>query len=97
MNDQMKAKMMEWRGIAALVGVGLLAAALIQELSRPRDERTWSGHVFGLVPYDLRPPDLERIKKAWWNPDSDRILADRAFGVGWSLNLGGVARRVGIA
>jgi hypothetical protein len=39
------------------------------------------------VPYDFRPPTWERIRTAYWNPDSDRLFSDRVFGVGWAVNL----------
>src|SRR5581483_6961361 len=67
---------------------GLLAlAALLQELSRPRQFRTWHGRVAGIVPYDFRRPTARRLWGALWAPDNPRLLTDTAFGVGWSLNL----------
>ena len=47
--------------IAFLVGLGLVSAAVIKELSLPRKERTWHGAVLH-VPYDFRPPTVERIR-----------------------------------
>ncbi len=41
---------------------------------------------FGLV-YDFRPPTWERIRDAYWNPESDQLFSDRVFGVGWAINL----------
>jgi hypothetical protein len=75
------------RRIAKLVGWGLLIAAISQEMSKPEEERTWNGLVFGLVPYDLRPPTWERIRAAYWNPDEPRLFTARVFGVGWGVNL----------
>jgi hypothetical protein len=66
---------------------GLVVAAVATELSKPEPERTWEGRVFGLVPYDFRPPTWQRIRDAYWNPNSDRLLSDRVFGVGWAVNL----------
>jgi hypothetical protein len=43
--------------------------------------------VFGLVPYDFRPPTWKRIRDAYWNPESDHLFSDRVFGVGWAVNL----------
>lgn len=80
------------RKIARAAGLALLAAALVTELRKPAAERTWHGRIGGVVPYDLRPPTLERIQAAWWSPDDPRILTDRAFGVGWAVNLGRLAR-----
>src|SRR5229473_8385448 len=75
------------RRLLRLVVVGLVVAAVATELSKPEDERTWQGRVWGVVPYDFRPPTLERIRTAYWNPDSDRLFTDRVFGVGWAVNL----------
>ena len=67
--------------------LGLIVAAVATELAKPESERTWEGRVFGVVPYDFRPPTLERVKSAYWNPNSDRLFSDRVFGVGWAINL----------
>ena len=65
----------------------LVAAAVATELAKPAPERTWQGRVFGLVPYDFRPPTWQRIRDAYWNPESDHLFSDRVFGVGWAVNL----------
>lgn len=70
-----------------LAVVGLVVAAVATELSKPEGERTWHGKVGGVVPYDFRLPTLERLRSAYWNPDSSHLFSDRAFGVGWALNL----------
>jgi uncharacterized protein DUF5808 len=75
------------RRLARVTAIGLIVAALATELSKPEEERTWEGRVFGVVPYDFRPPTWERIRQAYWNPDSDHLFSDRVFGVGWALNL----------
>jgi hypothetical protein len=62
------------------------AAAVIQELSQPEEQRTWHGTVFG-IPYDFRSPSLQRLRDAMWNPDDPRLFTPRPFGVGWSVNL----------
>jgi hypothetical protein len=70
-----------------LAVIGLVVAAVATELSKPEEERTWHGKVGGVVPYDFRPPTWERIRDAYWNPDSERLFSDRVFGVGWAINL----------
>jgi hypothetical protein len=80
------------RKVAKLVGTALVVAAVAQELRKPSSERTWHGRLAGFIPYDFRPPTLERFKDAWWNPEDPRIFTDRAFGVGWAVNLGRVAK-----
>ena len=62
------------------------AAAVLQELSRPEEERTWHGSVFG-VPYDFRAPTLARFRDAMWNPDDPRLFTPHPFGVGWTINF----------
>lgn len=80
----------------ALAGAGLLGAAIVTELRKPADERTWEGSVGGVVPYDLRPPTVERVRERMWAPDDPTVFTPHVFGVGWSLNLGHLARRLGL-
>jgi hypothetical protein len=75
------------RRLARFTAFGLVVAAVATELAKPESERTWEGRVFGLVPYDFRPPTWQRIRDAYWNPGSDRLFSDRVFGVGWAVNL----------
>ena len=75
-----------------LVGIGVAVAAVVQELRRPAEARDWHGKVAGVVPYEFRPPTVDRIKETYWEPDDDRVLTPTAFGVGWGLNLGRVAK-----
>jgi hypothetical protein len=70
-----------------MVAFGLLTAAIATELAKPEAERTWHGRVFGVVPYDFRLPTWQRIRDAYWNPESDELFSDRVFGVGWAVNL----------
>lgn len=75
------------RGAAKVVLVGVVVAAVVQELAKPAAERTWHGRVLGTVPYDFRVPTAERIRQAYWNPEDPRLFTDRVLGVGWALNL----------
>ncbi|HMJ38599.1 MAG TPA: hypothetical protein VK606_03520 [Verrucomicrobiae bacterium] len=75
------------RRLARFTAFGLVVAAVATELAKPESERTWEGRVFGLVPYDFRPPTWQRIRDAYWNAGSDRLFSDRVFGVGWAVNL----------
>jgi hypothetical protein len=74
------------RGFRLLVW-GVAAAAVVQELRKPADEREWNGTVAGFVPYDYRPPTVERAKERLWNPDGP-VVGPQVFGVGWTLNFG---------
>lgn len=80
------------RKAAKLVSFGLLGWAVVEELRKPKDERTWTGSLAGFVPYDLRPPNVERIKDAYWAPENERIFTPRPMGVGWAVNVGRVVR-----
>ena len=72
-----------WR----LLILGLLGAAVVQELSKEESERQWNGLVFDIVPYDLRPPTAERFIARSWAPDDERLFLPGAFGVGWNINF----------
>jgi len=56
-------------------------------MAKPEAERTWTGEVFGFVPYDFRPPTWQRLRDAYWNPNDERLLLPRPLGVGWAVNL----------
>ena len=71
-----------------------LGAAVYQELRKPPEERTWHWKVGGVVPYDFRIPTLERLRDAYWNPETDQIFTDRVFGVGWAVNIPAAAQKL---
>lgn len=79
--------MKSWRGVVTAVGLGLVGAAIAQELSRPAEQRTWHGRLAGVIPYDFRPPTLDRLRQAYWSPENPNLFTDHPFGVGWALNL----------
>ncbi len=79
-----------WRLILAIVGV----IAVIQELRKPSDERTWHGKVADFVPYDFRMPTIGRLQSTYWNPEGP-LLPGKVFGVGWALNFGALVRMLG--
>jgi hypothetical protein len=91
---EIKIDVQDWRGWLTLAGIGLVAACVSRELAQPPAERTWRGRLFGLVPYDLRPPTLGRLRSTLWNPNARELLVPTAFGVGWTLNLAPLAQRV---
>ena len=78
-----------WRLVLASIGV----FAIVQELRKPADERTWHGKVAGFIPYDFRKPTAERFRETYWNPDG-QIVSSRVWGVGWALNLGAVKKLI---
>ena len=74
-------------GLVSWLAVGLTIAALVRELRRPAEERTWHGRI-AYVPYDFRPPTLARIRDRLWAPENKRLLVPQVFGLGWSVNFG---------
>jgi hypothetical protein len=81
-----------FRRFVKLVAFGLVLAAMIDQLRRDPEERTWEGSVAGIVPYDFRMPTLERARSRWWNTGDDRLFVPQVFGVGWTINLARLAR-----
>jgi hypothetical protein len=75
------------RRLAKLVTIGVVVAAVAQEIAKPAADRTWHGRVLGKVPYDFRLPTWERVRSSYWNPDDQRLFTDRVLGVGWAVNL----------
>lgn len=80
-----------WR---RLVGLLLVGAAVLSELAKPRGQRTWEGKLAGLVPYDLRRPTIKRFRERWWNRGDRRIVVPTPLGVGWTVNVAGLLKRV---
>jgi hypothetical protein len=76
-----------WRLVLAIIAV----VAVVRELRKPPDERTWQGKVANLVPYDFRKPTIKRFRETYWNPDGP-VLSSKAWGVGWAPNFGAAKR-----
>lgn len=74
---------------------GAVGAALVQELRTPPEQRTWHGTVGGVVPYDFRPPTVEKLQRGWWDP-AGPLVTPMAFGVGWTINLARVAQALNL-
>src|SRR6266478_9089537 len=68
-------------GIAALMGL-----AIREQWQMPPEERTWHGTLYG-IPYDFRRPTIERLREAFWNKDTARVLVPHAFAMGGSINF----------
>jgi len=79
-------------GLLVWLSIDAAIAALVQELTQPRQFRTWHGRVAGFIPYDFRKPTLRRVIDVLWAPENPRLFTDTAFGVGWSLNLAQLPR-----
>jgi hypothetical protein len=75
--------------INAVIGVGtasLVTAAIVEQVRRPAEERTWHGTILGF-PYDFRPPTPEKVRNSFWNENTSEIFVPHAFGLGWSINF----------
>jgi hypothetical protein len=81
-----------FRRFVKLVAFGFVVAAVIDQLRRDPEERTWEGAVAGIVPYDFRMPTLERARSRWWNTEDERVFVPQVFGVGWTVNLARLAK-----
>ena len=75
----------------------IVALAIGNELLTPTMERTWHDRLFGVLPYDLRLPTWVRVKQSLWNLQSERIFVPQVFGIGWTINVGGLVKRAGRA
>lgn len=80
-----------WRTLAGWVAGGLLVAALVQQLRRPAESRSWHGRVLG-VPYDFRVPTVDRLRARMWSPGDPQLLTPQVVGLGWTLNVGRLVR-----
>jgi len=76
------------------VVVGLVGTAVLTELRKPREERAWHGKLAGLIPYELRPPTLQRVRDTYWAPEDDHLVKPTVWGVGWAVNVGRVVKKI---
>ena len=62
------------RNVLIVIGAGLLGAAIVEELLKSSDERTWEGRIGGLIPYDLRLVTREGFREAMDRPEEARVV-----------------------
>ncbi len=74
------------RTIGIMIAAVVVGSALLDQLRRPPEQRTWQGSLIG-IPYDFRLPTPERIQEKVWNKNTSRLVMPQLFGVGWSLNF----------
>ncbi len=79
--------------LAEAAAITVTLAAILQELEKPKEARTWQGKV-GFIPYDFRFPTLERFKASYWNPDDSRVLTPEPWGIGWAINFHALCERL---
>ena len=85
---------MTLRRALAVYAAAALATALWRELALGPGERRWHGRALG-VPYDLRRPTLRRVLTPHLDPDGP-LVGRQGFGLGWCINMGALARRIGL-
>lgn len=93
-NSQGKKKRSTLKDLVRLVTLTVAVIAIVKELRKPAEERTWHGKVGDFIPYDFRVPTVERLRDTYWNPDGP-FLSAKAFGVGWAPNFGVLKRLTG--
>ena len=71
-------------------------SALAATVGDPDDPQEPTHHRLGGVPIDLTAPTAERVAHTWWNPRDERVFVPRVFGLGWALNVGAVAVKLGL-
>lgn len=75
------------RRLSGAISLGLMVVAISEEMSKPEADRTWAGRVWGVVPYDFRPPTWDRVREAYWDPENPSLFTPTLLGVGWTVNL----------
>lgn len=87
---------MTWlRRISTMAVVVVGVVAVLDQLGRAPVDRDWHGRVL-CVPYDFRPPTPRRVRERLWNPEDERVLVPHIWGVGWTVNVYQLRRRLGL-
>ena len=76
-----------WREIALLFTL----ATVVYAYKSRRSHGSFLG-----VPFEFRLPTPKRLQERLWNSSEKRLLTPHVFGVGWSLNVHGLLRRLGL-
>ena len=83
------------RRLMGLVSMLLFIGAIVKEVGKEPERRTGHGTIADLVPYDFRLPSIAKLQATFWNPDGP-VIVGTAFGVGWTVNVGRLARLAGL-
>lgn len=70
-------------------------AVQLRASDHERDHSAPQGTLLGM-PYDFRGASVERVGARIWNPADSRIFTPRLFGIGWTVNFGALAVRLGL-
>lgn len=86
----------ESRAVAALGSPAGYAASVSAALGEQGgDPLQPQGRLLGM-PYDFRGASVERVGARVWNPADPRIFTPRLFGLGWTVNFGALAVKMGL-
>lgn len=81
--------------LAQVAAIAITVMAIMQEMEKPPEKRTWHGSV-ACIPYDFRLPTIEKLKDTYWNPYETRIFTPAVFGLGWGINFRALLEGLGI-
>jgi len=93
--DDLRAALLDGATAVELGSPAEYASHVLDAFARPADPAEGEGEVFG-VPFETRGPTDPAVRSRIWAPADPRILVPRMFGVGWTVNLGAVAVRLGL-
>lgn len=72
------------------------AAELRADLLPESDPADAEGDVLGFFPYETRGATEAGVRSRIWAPQDPRVIVPRLMGIGWTVNLGAVAVRLGL-
>ncbi len=84
----------EHAAIADLGSPAEYAAAVREAFGRETVSPQPQGRILGM-PFEFRTPTASTVMDRIWNPSDPRIFMPRTFGVGWTINFGAIAVRLG--
>ncbi len=93
--DDLRAALLDGATEADLGSPSEYASHVLDAFARTADPADGEGEVFG-VPFETRGPTDPDVRSRIWAPADPRIFVPRMFGVGWAVNLGAVAVRLGL-
>jgi len=93
--DDLRAALLDGATEAELGTPAEYAAHVLDAFAADADPAHGEGEVFGM-PYETRGPSDASVRSRIWAPADPKIFVPRMFGVGWTVNLGAVAVRLGL-
>jgi hypothetical protein len=81
------------RRLLSTIAVIVTILAALDQLGRRPVDRDWHGRIVG-VPYDFRMPTRERVLNRLWSATDERVIVPQLFGIGWTINLYQLRRRL---